>query len=64
MRAHRMQCIKMKSTLRVGPKNEKTSPRIVKRVGSQKNQIKNFLDFRKNIKKSLAFLNTNISRAQ
>lgn len=63
MRAHRMQCIKMKYTLRVGPKNEKTSPRIVKRVGSQKNQIKN-LDFRKNIKKSLAFLNTNISRAQ
>lgn len=29
-RWHRMQRIKMKSTLRIGPKNEKNSPRIAK----------------------------------
>ncbi len=41
-RWHRMQCIKMKSTLRIGPKNVKNSPRIVKRVGDQNEQMKNF----------------------
>ena len=52
-RWHRMQCIKMKSTLRVGPKNEKRSPRIVKRVGEQDEQIKKFIDNRNEVKKIL-----------
>ena len=49
-RWHRMQCIKMKSTLRIGPKNEKKSPRIVKRVGEQDRQIKEFLEIRNEVK--------------
>ena len=57
-RWHLMQCIKMKSTLRVGPKNDKSSPRIVKRVGDQDEQIQNFLGFRDEVKKLLIFLNT------
>ena len=52
-RWHRMQCIKMKSTLRVGPKNEKKSPRIVKRVGEQDEQIQEFIKSRNEIKKIL-----------
>ena len=52
-RWHRMQCIKMKSTLRVGPKNEKKSPCIVKRVGVQNGQIQEFLEIRSEIKKVL-----------
>ncbi len=48
---HRMQCIKMKSTLRVGPKNGKPSPRIVKRVGEQNEQIQEFIEIRNEIKK-------------
>ncbi len=49
-RWHRMQCIKMKSTLRIGPKNEKKSPRIVKRVGDQEEQIQEFIEIRNEIK--------------
>ena len=45
-RWHRMQCIKIKSTLRVGPKNEKPSPRIVKRVRDQDKQIQEFIKIR------------------
>ena len=52
-RWHRMQCIKMKSTLRIGPKNEKKSPRIVKRVGDQDKQIQEFIEIRKEVKKIL-----------
>lgn len=48
-RWHRMQCIKMKSTLRVGPKNEKLSPRIVIRVGDQDEQIKEFIKLRNGV---------------
>ena len=49
-RWHRMQCIKMKSTLRKGPKNEKKSPRIVKRVGDQEEQIQEFIEIRNEVK--------------
>jgi len=52
-RWHRMQCIKMKSTLRVSQKNEKKSPRIVKRVGEQDEQIKEFIEIRNQIKNIL-----------
>jgi len=52
-RWHRMQCIKMKSTLRVGPKNEKKSPRIVKRVGDQDAQIHEFIKSRNEVKNIL-----------
>ena len=52
-RWHRMQCIKMKSTIRVGPKGEKTSPRIVKRVGDQDEQIQTFIEIRNRVKNIL-----------
>ena len=52
-RWHRMQCIKMKSTLRIGPKNEKNSPRIVKRVGDQDEQIQEFIEIRNEVKNIL-----------
>ena len=52
-RWHRMQCIKMKSTLRIGPKNEKKSPRIVKRIGEQNGQIQEFIEIRNEIKNIL-----------
>jgi len=52
-RWHRMQCIKMKSTLRVGPKNGKPSPRIVKRIGEQDGQIQEFMKSRNEIKRIL-----------
>ena len=45
-RWHRMQCIKLASTLRVGPKGEKPSPRIVKREGTQEGRIPDFLENR------------------
>ncbi len=48
-----MQCIKMKSTLRIGPKNEKKSPRIVKRIGEQNGQIQEFIEIRNEIKNIL-----------
>ena len=46
-----MQCIKESSTLRVSPKREKPTPRIVYRHGKQNRQILDFLDYRKMIKK-------------
>jgi hypothetical protein len=46
-----MQCIKESSTLRVSPKGEKPSPRIVHRYGRQNGGIHNFLHHRKLIKK-------------
>ncbi|MFX0200390.1 MAG: hypothetical protein ACFFCW_30090 [Candidatus Hodarchaeota archaeon] len=45
-----MQCIKMSSTLRVSPKLEKPSPRIVYREGAENNQIAGFLRSRRKIK--------------
>ncbi len=45
-----MRCIKMKSTLRIGQKNEKKSPRIVKRVGDQDEQIQEFIKIRNEVK--------------
>lgn len=46
-----MQFIKMGSTLRVIPKEEKPSPRIIYRFGSQENAIKDFLRHRQLIKR-------------
>jgi len=46
-----MQCIKMSSTLRVSPKGDKPSPRIVFRYGCQDHAIKDFLRYRKLIKR-------------
>jgi hypothetical protein len=43
----RMQCIKESSTLRISPKGNKKSPRIVFRYGSQNHEIKEFLKYRK-----------------
>jgi hypothetical protein len=44
-----MQVIKESSTLRVGPKFRKPSPRIVYRFGKQDRQIREFLEMRKTI---------------
>lgn len=46
-----MQCIKMSSTLRVIPKDEKPSPRPVYRYKSQDHAIKDFLQYRRLIKR-------------
>ena len=48
---HRMQCIKIGSTLRISSKGEKPPPRIVYREGDQDEQIREFLKFRNLIKK-------------
>ena len=48
---HQMQCIKESSTLRVGPKREKASPRIVYRFGEQDCQIEEFLKYRRMIRR-------------
>jgi len=45
-----LQCRKMASTLRVSPKRQKPSPRIVYRHGKQDKEIRNFLQFRRLIK--------------
>jgi len=47
---HLMQCIKEGSTLRVGPKGDKPSPRVVYHEGKQDKQIKEFLTSRRQIK--------------
>jgi len=45
-----MQCIKEGSTLRISPKREKGSPRIVFRYGKENGQIESFLKYRKLVK--------------
>jgi len=45
----KMQCIKEGSTLRVGPKGGKASPRIVFCVGVQDEEILTFLNTREEI---------------
>jgi len=42
-----MQCIEEYSTLRISPKEDKKTPRIVYRHGSQNHEIKQFLKYRK-----------------
>ena len=49
-----LQCRKKSSTLRVGPKGEKPSPRIVYREGKQDGQIAEFHEWRKYIKNIIA----------
>jgi hypothetical protein len=46
-----MQCIKEASTLRVGRKRDKPSPRVVYRYGEQDGQIKEFSNYRRLIKR-------------
>jgi hypothetical protein len=46
-----MQCIKQSSTLRLSPKGEKGSPRVVYRFGKQDAQIHDYLCFRGRIKR-------------
>jgi hypothetical protein len=46
-----MQCIKESSTLRVSRKKEKLSPRIVFHYGKQGKAIRNFLAWRKGIRR-------------
>lgn len=46
-----MQCIKKSSTLRVGAKGEKSSPRVVYRHGEQGHAVKEFLRERQLIKR-------------
>lgn len=53
-----MQCIKQSSTLRVSPKKEKPSPRIVYSYGRQDKGIKSFLLFRKQIKDIIRRMDT------
>ena len=48
-----MQSIKQGSTLRVSPKREKPSPRIIYRYGKEDQEITEFLEYRKIIKKSV-----------
>lgn len=50
---HRMQCIKVGSTLRISSKGDKAPPRIVCREGMQDGQIREFLKFRELIKKCM-----------
>lgn len=45
-----MQCRKQSSTLRVSPKGEKTSPKIIYHEGIENIQIKAFLEYRELIK--------------
>lgn len=46
-----MQCIKGCSTLRISPKREKPSPRIVFKYGKQDQNVKDYLNYRNLIKK-------------
>ena len=52
-----MQCIKESSTLRVSPKKQKPSPRIVYRYGKQGGRILDFLHYRKMIKNIIRKVN-------
>ena len=46
-----MQCIKGASTIRISPKGEKPSPRVVYRYGEQDHAVKEFLRERQTIKR-------------
>jgi len=48
-----MQCIKKGSTLRVSPKRQKPTPRIVYRYGKEDSQIKEFLAYRRRIRRMI-----------
>jgi len=51
-----MQC-KQSSTLRVSPKKDKSSPRVVYRHGNQDGQIRGFLDYRQMMKGMIQNMN-------
>lgn len=48
-----MQCIKESSTLRISNKGEKSSPRIVFRFRKQDKQVKEYLSYRRMIKRTI-----------
>ena len=48
-----LQCIKGSSTLRVSPKGNKPSPRVVCRQGKEDTEVRNFLRHRRHIKNIL-----------
>lgn len=55
-----MQCIKEESTLRVSPKRQKLSPRIVFRYGKQDGEIEEFLCYRRRIKRFVRRLENDV----
>ena len=57
-----MQCIKESSTLRVSPKKQKPSPRIVFRYGKQEKQIQTFLQYRRLVKNIMRKMHARIDR--
>ena len=61
---HLLQCIKQSSTLRISNKKQKPSPRIVYRHGKQNDQIRDFLDYRKLIKRIIRKLETRQENSQ
>ena len=58
-----MQCIKEESTLRVSPKGQKPSPRVVYRYGKQDQQIHSFLQYRRLIKDILRRIRVAVNEA-
>jgi len=54
-----MQCIKESSTLRVSNKGDKPSPRIVYRYGKQDKKVKEFLSYRREIKRIIKRIHNN-----
>ena len=52
---HRMQCIKVGSTLRFSSKGDKSAPRIVCREGEEEDRVRDFLRFRRQIKDILRY---------
>ena len=50
-----MQCIKGGSTLRVAPKGDKPSPRLVYRFGCQDHAIKDFFEIQRTYQTDLSF---------
>ena len=55
-----LQCIKKGSTLRISPKRNKLSPRVVCRYGKQDKEINNFFAYRKLIKRITSKLLANL----
>jgi len=56
-----MQCIKGGSTLRISPKRDKGSPRIVFRHGRENGQVEGFLRFRQKVKNIIRRLKVEVN---
>ena len=59
-----MQCIKRSSTLRFSAKGKKPAPRIVMKHGKQDKEIQNFLEYRKQITKTIKKIETKQEKRQ